>query len=68
MWLGIDHGWGKGRPIIFETMVFLRSGRDDQQFDEYQRRYSTEAEALAGHAETLAAVQAGLTPGEAGLS
>jgi hypothetical protein len=60
VWLGLDHGFGRGRPLIFETMVFEAEptwhpasasfpgywGRRDYD----QRRYSTEADALAGHA------------------
>lgn len=44
VWLGLDHNWGKGPPLIFETMVFpqRRSG-------EYCERYSTEEAAVAGH-------------------
>lgn len=53
VWLGLDHNWGDGPPLIFETMVF---GYGD---DEYQWRYSTKEDAAAGHAEVLAAVQAG---------
>lgn len=44
VWLGLDHGWGRGSPLIFETMVF----RGDDSGDE-QERYSMEEEALAGH-------------------
>ena len=44
VWLGIDHSFGfSGPPLIFETMIF--GGREDQ----YQVRYSTREEALAGH-------------------
>jgi hypothetical protein len=48
VWLGLDHNYGGGRPHIFETMVFP-SDNDMGELD--QRRYSTEAEALAGHEE-----------------
>lgn len=41
--LGLDHNWGDGPPLIFETMVF-GGARDG-----YQWRYHTEVEALAGH-------------------
>ncbi len=41
--LNIDHGYGDGPPLIFETMVF---GGD---LDGECWRYSTEAEAIAGH-------------------
>lgn len=45
VWLGINHNWGKGPPLIFETMVF---GGDH---DGYQERHSTETEAIEGHEE-----------------
>ena len=43
VWLGIDHSFGTGVPLIFETMVF--GGEFDQDMD----RYATKEEALAGH-------------------
>jgi hypothetical protein len=46
VWLGMDHQFGEGPPLIFETMVF-RSEDDSDDLD--CDRYSTEAEALAGH-------------------
>ncbi len=47
VWLGLDHSWAMtGKPLIFETMVFTASSNFDKDMD----RYSTEAEALAGHA------------------
>jgi hypothetical protein len=49
VWLGLDHGWGyAGAPVIFESMVF-RGGNEEDCV-----RYSTEADALAGHAELVA--------------
>jgi hypothetical protein len=48
VWLGLDHRFGDGPPLIFETMVF-RDGWDG----EYQQRYATEAEAIAGHQEAV---------------
>lgn len=51
VWLGIDHRFGgDGPPLIFETMVF--ASKDNLQERDCQR-YSTEAEALAGHAEMV---------------
>lgn len=45
VWLGIDHNFARrGPPVIFETMVFA-GGMSDLD----QKRYSTEAEARAGH-------------------
>lgn len=50
VWLGLNHRmWGKGPPLIFETMVFAPGSRCDLDM----ARYSTEAEARAGHAEML---------------
>ena len=45
VWLGINHQYGDGPPLIFETMVFS----EDDDVDGYMRRYSTEAEARTGH-------------------
>ncbi len=53
VWLGVDHSFGQGSPLIFETMIF--GGR----FDDYQERYSTEQDALVGHQATLKLVRNG---------
>lgn len=53
VWLGLDHGFGTKKPLIFETMVF--GGTDDQQICE---RYASEAEALAGHREIVTLIRA----------
>ena len=45
VFLGLDHSFGRGPPLIFETMAFPNEWWSDY----YQDRYSTEAEALAGH-------------------
>jgi hypothetical protein len=50
VWLGLDHRFGPGRPLIFETMVF--GGPRDEE----QHRYASEAEARLGHAGVLEAV------------
>lgn len=51
VWLGLNHRWDDGAPLIFETMVFRAGhGRDYQ-------RYSTLAEAQAGHEVAVLAVQ-----------
>lgn len=50
VWLGLDHQFGDGPPLIFETMVFPSRG----EFGDLDcQRYSTEAEALAGHAQMV---------------
>jgi len=55
VFLGVDHNFGGGPPLLFETMVFRGS------LDECQWRYSTWEEAEAGHAAVVAAVEAGET-------
>jgi hypothetical protein len=42
VFLPINHGY-EGPPLIFETMIF------DGPMADYMDRYSTEAQALAGH-------------------
>ena len=55
VWLGLDHRLGSGSPLIFETMVFHATAPnfEHRYRDLEMRRYSTEADALAGHAELL---------------
>lgn len=61
VWLGIDHGFGGGPPLIFETMVFA-TGPDVEGLgpDLDCHRWSTKAEALAGHDEVVTLVRATL--------
>jgi hypothetical protein len=56
VWLGLDHRFGAGPPLIFETMVF--GGEHDQG----QWRYSTEEQALAGHERVVKALEEGRDP------
>lgn len=71
VWLGLDHSFGSGPPLIFETMIFapkdVTIGREDWEaggdafgtpvdLDQYQERYPTEAAAQAGHDRALAAM------------
>lgn len=43
IWLGLDHSFSTGKPLIYESMVFW----NDREID--MDRYSTRAEAKAGH-------------------
>jgi hypothetical protein len=53
IWLGLEHGNDeRGKPLIFETRVTYSDGSADQ------RRYATEDEARAGHAEEVARLEA----------
>jgi hypothetical protein len=45
---GLDHNWGRGDPLLFETMIF------GGPLDDYQRRYSTWNQAERGHDEAVA--------------
>lgn len=45
VFLGLNHAWGDGPPMIFETMIFGGEHSDDQV------RCSTYEEAEAQHAE-----------------
>lgn len=47
VFLGLDHSFDDGPPLIFETMVFP-SESDYADLD--CERYSTPAQAVAGHA------------------
>lgn len=47
VFLGLDHSWGDGPPILFETMIF--GGEHDQ----YQERYSTWHDAWKGHYKAI---------------
>jgi hypothetical protein len=54
VFLGLDHRFGNnGPPLVFETMVFCGA------LDGEQVRYSTWAEAEAGHEAMVARVRAG---------
>jgi hypothetical protein len=48
VFLGVDHAHLGGPPVLWETMIF---GFEN---DEYQERYTSKANALAGHAVALA--------------
>jgi hypothetical protein len=52
LWLGLDYSFGAGTPLIFESAYI-----DGPRFVE-QRRYSTEAEARAGHERMRAELEA----------
>ncbi len=54
--LAMDHSFGSGPPIHWETMVF--PAEDDFE-DLAGERYASEADALAGHAALVERVKAG---------
>lgn len=61
IFLGLDHSFGSGPPVLWESMVFGTS------LDGEQRRYTSRAAALKGHAELVALVREAYEQGGAGL-
>jgi len=51
VFLGFDHSFGGGEPLLFETMIF------GGKHDEYQERYSTREEAIKGHKKAVKLVK-----------
>lgn len=47
VFLGLDHQYGDGPPLLWETMIF--GGEHDQ----YQARYSSKEKALEGHIKAV---------------
>ena len=65
VFLGLNHQYGDGPPLIFETMIF--GGR----WDLYQWRWPCRADALSGHNAIVHLVKAGVSelpdnPGQPG--
>lgn len=56
VFLGLNHSWDDGPPLLWETMVF------DGPMDGDQVRYTSYEDAVAGHAEMLAKVVALTSP------
>tara|TARA_R110000868_G_C10972576_1_gene770499 strand:- start:30019 stop:30333 length:315 start_codon:yes stop_codon:yes gene_type:complete len=55
VWLGNNHNYFGGRPLLFETMVF----KGDSGSDEYCDRYATWDEAVEGHKKAVQWVKDG---------
>ena len=58
VFLGLDHQYGKGPPLLFETMIFERNkvtkmGPILEEMDGEQWRYSTWDDAESGHHATV---------------
>lgn len=57
VWLyGIDHGYGDGSPILFETMMF------GEPYGQELTRYATEEQAMRGHLATVDNLRQGWEP------
>jgi hypothetical protein len=51
VFLSLDHQWGQGPPVLWETMIF------GGPFSQFQERYTSRLDALRGHALALALVE-----------
>lgn len=62
VFLSLDHAFGGGPPVLWESMVF-RSVKEGEPFDGHDyaaRHYTSREDALAGHAELVEWVRAGM--------
>lgn len=57
VFLGLNHNFGGGEPILFETLVFADLQLNDFSMEGTCRRCSTWAEAQVGHNEVVALVR-----------
>lgn len=55
VFLGLNHQYGDGPPLIFESMAF---GSID---DEYMDRYATETQAMIGHRQMVSEIASSMT-------
>lgn len=56
IFLGLDHSWRKGPPVLFETMVFITDMKDEYGLPktaDYQRRCCTWSEAEQMHERAI---------------
>ena len=54
VFLGLDHNWSSGAPILWETMIFDQGTEKNRPYrDEFCDRYSSYAEAVDGHAKAV---------------
>lgn len=50
VFLGLDHNFGAGKPVLWETMIFLEKGIGGlSELRETQWRYSSQEAAAGGH-------------------
>jgi hypothetical protein len=66
VWLGLNHNFGDGPPLYWETMIFFATTPDDIYPDHHpgrdQWRYSSRQAALDDHERIVTALRAGITP------
>jgi hypothetical protein len=54
VFLGLDHQYGDGPPVLWETMVFTEGNSTVSGFNEEQWRYTSRESALEGHRRAVA--------------
>lgn len=57
VFLAIDHNWGSGPPVLWETMVF-----GPEPWTDWQDRYTSREAAEAGHQRVVEALLRGDSP------
>lgn len=81
VWIGLDHNFGNGPPLIFETMVFTATAWAQENpaldFNDPDKehlleldcyRYATEYEARKGHEDVVTLIRATYIDPEEGLN
>lgn len=56
VFLGLDHAYGGGPPVLYETMIF------EGKHDGYCWRYTSREAALQGHARIVGCLESGTDP------
>jgi len=51
VFLGLDHSWDGGLPLLWETMIF-----SDDENDLFQERYTSQESAVYGHERAVMAI------------
>ena len=49
VFLGIDHSFGSGKPLLWETMCFSHN----LDYDQYQERYTSYKDTVEGHKQCV---------------
>lgn len=60
VWLGLNHSYGDGAMLIFETMIF----DSDDYSGLFQMRYTTQEQAEIGHRLVVEMLREGCHPGD----
>ena len=59
VFLGLDHNYGTGTPLLFETMCFPGESGEELDGDGFFDRYATREEAAEGHERIVERVRKG---------